>query len=231
MVMGCPGTFNVKTPTLKIKKCPECGADVELFSVDTRINCEKCGFTVYNEIQNCVQWCKYAKDCVGEELYRKMKKRTVLFMCRENSLRSQMAEALAQELNTESRLIFESGGTHPADEVDSKMVDLLRENGIEWEGIPTKVPRMIDSDFVITFGCDLECLLSSDEPDDSLDLIKKQLGMGDELKDSLPNKESSFITWDIDDPKGKDMDEYKKTFDVIRERVVELLEELKKVFS
>ena len=179
MVMGCPGTFNVKTPTLKIKKCPECGSDVELFSIDTLIKCEKCGFSVYNDIQNCIQWCKYAKDCVGEELYRKMKKLTVLFMCRDNSLRSQMAEALAGELNTNSRLVIESGGTHPAEEVDTTMIDMLHENGIEWEGKPKKVPRMIDNDVVVTFGCDLDCLLASDTPDDSLDLIRKQLGMGD----------------------------------------------------
>ncbi len=227
MVMGCPGTFNVKTPTLKIKKCPECGSDVELFSIDTVIQCDKCGFSVYNDLQNCIQWCKYAKDCVGEELYRKMKKLTVLFMCRENSLRSQIAEALATELNTNSRLIFESGGTNPAEKVDPTMVDMLRENGIDWEGKPTKAPRMIDSDVVVTFGCDLGCLLSDDAPDDSLDLIRKQLGMGDDLADNLPNKESRLIMWDIEDPKGKDIEEYRKTFDIIKTKVMELLDELK----
>ncbi|MDP6155043.1 MAG: low molecular weight phosphatase family protein [Candidatus Thermoplasmatota archaeon] len=227
MVMGCPGTFNVKTPTLKIKKCPECGSDVELFSIDVMIKCAKCGFTVYNDMQNCVQWCKYAKDCVGEELFLKLKKRTVLFICRENSLRSQMAEALALELNTNSKLLFESGGTHPTSEVDQIMVDILHENGIEWVGKPKKVPRMIDSDFVVTFGCDLECLLENDAPDDSLDLIRKQLGMGVEIKDSLPNKESRLIMWDIDDPKGKGMDEYRKTFNIIKTKVMELLDELK----
>jgi len=225
MVMGCPGTFNVKTPTLKIKKCPECGGDVELFSIDVSLKCEKCGFTVYNDLQSCIQWCKYARECIGEEVYRKMKKRTVLFMCRENSLRSQMAEALAHELNTDSRLIFESGGTHPADMADPKMMDVLRENGIEWEGEPKKVARMIDADVVVTFGCDLACLLSRDIPDDSLDLIKKQLGMEDEIGDGLTNKESKLVMWEIDDPKGKDIDEYRKTFDAIREHVRELLEE------
>ena len=227
MVMGCPGTFTVKTPTLKIKNCPECGSDVELFSIDVSLKCEKCGFLVYNDIQNCIQWCQYAKDCVGEELYRKMKKRTLLFLCRENSSRSQMAEALALELNTDSRLVFESAGTRPADEVDPKMVDVLRENGIEWEGRPKKVTRMIDSDFIITFGCDLECLLASDEPDDSLDLVRKQLGMKEGIGENLPNKESRFIIWDIDDPKGKGTDEYRNTFNIIKTRVLELLDELK----
>ena len=227
MVIGCPGTFNVKTPTLKIKKCPECGADVELFSIDVSLKCEKCDFLVYNDVQNCIQWCKYAKDCVGEELFGKLKKRTVLFICGENSSRSQMAEALAEEMNTDSRLVFESGGTHPAGELDWKMVDVLRENGIEWGGKPKKIPRMIDADMVITFGCDLACLLTSNVPDDSLGLIRKQLGMGDGIGDRLPNKESRFIVWDIDDPRREGPEEYRKTFDAIRELLVELLEELR----
>ncbi len=69
---GCHGTDGLKTPTLAIKICPECGSEVELFSTDIEINCEKCGYTVYNDIQSCVQWCKFAIQCVGEELYHKL---------------------------------------------------------------------------------------------------------------------------------------------------------------
>jgi len=69
---GCHGADGLKTPTLDIKKCPECGAEVEMFSTDIERNCEKCGYTVYNDIQSCVQWCKYAIECVGEELYNKL---------------------------------------------------------------------------------------------------------------------------------------------------------------
>jgi ribosomal protein S27AE len=67
---SCPGAANIwGTPTLKIKKCPECGSEVEVFSNDVKVKCEKCGFTVYNDILSCILWCKYAKDCVGEEMY------------------------------------------------------------------------------------------------------------------------------------------------------------------
>jgi len=69
----CPGTFNLRTPTIKIKKCPECGNDVEVFSTDIKVKCDKCGFTVYNDLRTCVQWCKYAEKCVGKELYEKLK--------------------------------------------------------------------------------------------------------------------------------------------------------------
>ena len=73
MLDKCPGAANLRTPTLKIKECPECGEEVELFSTDIRAKCGNCGFTVFNDIESCIQWCKYAKECVGEELYIKMK--------------------------------------------------------------------------------------------------------------------------------------------------------------
>ena len=70
----CPGAASLKgTPTLTIKACPRCGADVELFSIDFKVACDSCGFVVYNNVQSCVQWCQYAEACVGEEAYRKFK--------------------------------------------------------------------------------------------------------------------------------------------------------------
>ena len=51
----CPGAANMRIPTLKIKKCPECNGDIEIFSTDIMVNCGNCGFTVYNEIESCIQ--------------------------------------------------------------------------------------------------------------------------------------------------------------------------------
>jgi len=68
----CPGVENYKTPTIIDKICPNCGADVELFSVDTEMACENCGFVVYNDTMSCVRWCKYARNCFGDELYEKL---------------------------------------------------------------------------------------------------------------------------------------------------------------
>ena len=34
----------------------------------------KCGFIAYNDTLSCVQWCAYAKECVGEEMYEAMMK-------------------------------------------------------------------------------------------------------------------------------------------------------------
>ena len=61
-----------KEITLTEKVCPKCGNIIELFSVDTEVACDKCGFVAYNDTLSCVQWCKYAKQCVGEEMYEAM---------------------------------------------------------------------------------------------------------------------------------------------------------------
>ena len=68
----CPGAANLRTPTLEIKKCPQCGEEIEVFSNDVKVRCPGCGFEVYNDIVSCVRWCKYARECVGEEMYRKI---------------------------------------------------------------------------------------------------------------------------------------------------------------
>lgn len=72
MLDQCPGAATIRTPTLAIKKCPQCGADVEVFSNDLFVKCDQCGFVVDNDIASCVQWCKHAKECVGDEMYRKL---------------------------------------------------------------------------------------------------------------------------------------------------------------
>ena len=72
MLDHCPGAANLRTPTLAIRKCPQCGEEVELFSNDISVKCSNCGFEVYNDIASCIQWCKYAKECVGEEMYNRI---------------------------------------------------------------------------------------------------------------------------------------------------------------
>jgi hypothetical protein len=45
---------------------------VEIFSNDVAVKCSGCGFVVYNDTASCVQWCRYAKECVGPEMYEKL---------------------------------------------------------------------------------------------------------------------------------------------------------------
>ena len=68
MIMdGCQSRS--RTPTLHEKTCPQCGNVIEIFSVDSSVTCEKCGFIAYNDSLSCVQWCRYARQCVGDDMY------------------------------------------------------------------------------------------------------------------------------------------------------------------
>ena len=67
MIMeGCQGKPQIR---IMEKTCPQCGCEVEIFSIDTQVACENCGFVIYNDTLSCVQWCKYARKCVGDEMY------------------------------------------------------------------------------------------------------------------------------------------------------------------
>ena len=63
---GCQGKKDI---TITEKRCPNCGHEIEIFSIDTEVICEHCGFKVYNDSLNCVQWCEYARKCVWDEMY------------------------------------------------------------------------------------------------------------------------------------------------------------------
>ena len=74
MIAGkCPGQDgrNIESQTLK---CPYCGYEVEIFSDEVKVNCPKCNNLVCKDrLPSCVDWCKYAKECVGHERYKKLK--------------------------------------------------------------------------------------------------------------------------------------------------------------
>jgi len=71
---GCPGMDRFKTPTLEERVCPECGEIIEIFATDISVACDKCGFVAYNDKLSCVMWCKYARQCVGDEMYEHLMK-------------------------------------------------------------------------------------------------------------------------------------------------------------
>jgi hypothetical protein len=71
----CPGVANLRIPTFTFKKCSHCGEEVELFSNNISVKCSGCGFVVCNDIESCIQWCRHAKVCVGEEMSRKLMER------------------------------------------------------------------------------------------------------------------------------------------------------------
>ena len=61
-------------PQIKImeRTCPKCGHEVEIFSIDTQVACVNCGFVIYNDTLTCVQWCKYARQCMGDEMVERL---------------------------------------------------------------------------------------------------------------------------------------------------------------
>jgi ribosomal protein S27AE len=73
MVSHCPGqdTRNLK---VSLHKCPNCAAEVEMFSDETRIKCQKCKTWVYKEkVPSCIEWCSKARECLGEERWKLLK--------------------------------------------------------------------------------------------------------------------------------------------------------------
>mgnify|MGYP002759064286 FL=1 len=82
----------------------------------------------------------------------------ILFACRQNAGRSQMAAAIAQELATSDVTIM-SAGTEPAEEVHPEVRDALAEIGLEPFAQPEKLdPAKVKmADWVITMGCGESC--------------------------------------------------------------------------
>ena len=70
IMIGCQA--KPRPPHIIEQICPQCGHEIELFSIDTQMPCEHCGFVAYNDTLSCVQWCAHAKECVGEEMYEQM---------------------------------------------------------------------------------------------------------------------------------------------------------------
>ena len=125
--------------------------------------------------------------------------KTVLFVCVHNSGRSQMAEAFFNHLaGGKARAI--SAGTDPASSVNPDVVEVMREMGIESSDNKPKhlTDEMLDTaDRVVSMGCGVEglCPAAFVETED----------------------------WQIEDPKGKSLEEVRRIRDEIRAQVVDLL--------
>ena len=75
---SCPGSMGFVQPKPDIFRCPGCGREVEIWSDEAIGNCPVCSKTVFRPgMQSCLDWCKHAKECVGEKKlsqYTSMKK-------------------------------------------------------------------------------------------------------------------------------------------------------------
>jgi protein-tyrosine-phosphatase len=124
-------------------------------------------------------------------------KSRVLFVCIENSCRSQMAEAFAHIYAQDLIQAF-SAGSRPSGHVDPKAVAALAELGYDLGGHTSKSLNVIPKvkyDYVITMGCGDECpFIPADHHED----------------------------WDLPDPKLMPMEAFRHVRDQIGERVKEL---------
>ena len=73
MFNQCPGQDRRKTGVENII-CNNCGYAAEIFSDEIKVACPKCKNLICKErLPSCVDWCKAAKECVGEEGWNRIK--------------------------------------------------------------------------------------------------------------------------------------------------------------
>jgi arsenate reductase (thioredoxin) len=93
------------------------------------------------------------------EGFKMPEKKNVLFVCIENSCRSQMAEAFAN-LYAQDFIQAVSAGSRPSGEINPQAVTVMAELGYDLTGHSSKslqeIPR-VKYDYVITMGCGDEC--------------------------------------------------------------------------
>lgn len=122
----------------------------------------------------------------------------VLFVCTHNAGRSQMAEAFFEQIAPPD-VRAESAGTEPADAPWPEVVAAMGEIGID---ISERRPKKLDlemqlhADWAITLNCGAAC----------------------------PYVPSMVEDWDVEDPRGRPMDEVRAIRDDIAFRVRDLVE-------
>ena len=73
MIDQCPGQ-DKRYLKVEIINCPDCGYSVEIFSDEIQIRCPKCKNLVCRDrLPSCVDWCKAARECIGEEMFKQLK--------------------------------------------------------------------------------------------------------------------------------------------------------------
>ncbi|MCL4459338.1 MAG: phosphohydrolase [Chloroflexi bacterium] len=71
---GCPGARLFKDVRPEDIACPHCGYLVEIWSDEIKARCPNCHGLVLRERQaSCIDWCRSAKECLGEETYQRLK--------------------------------------------------------------------------------------------------------------------------------------------------------------
>ena len=124
----------------------------------------------------------------------------ILFVCVENSGRSQMAEAFFRKF-TENRFNVISAGTTPSKELNPIVVQVMKEIGIDMN---SQNPKMLS-----------ESMISNSF---------KTVNMGCMDKESCPGLfVKDVIDWNIPDPKEKTIEQIREIRDQIKSEVLNLI--------
>lgn len=68
----CPGSKSFRQPQPEVMKCPSCSQEVEIWTDEIQATCPNCKQVLMREAGvSCFDWCKYAKECVGIQVYNK----------------------------------------------------------------------------------------------------------------------------------------------------------------
>ena len=123
----------------------------------------------------------------------------ILFVCIENSNRSQMSQAFAKMLGGDTIEAY-SSGSKPSGRINQKAIVAMKELGYDLKKHRSKPLDQVEEfspfDAVVTMGCGDACPL-------------------------MPTKQ--FIEWDIPDPREMNEEDFRKVRDLIKEKVAELL--------
>ena len=66
----CPGSKTIRQPLPEFIKCPFCSQELEIWTDEIKAVCSKCKKTVMrDQATSCLEWCSYAKECVGDQVY------------------------------------------------------------------------------------------------------------------------------------------------------------------
>ena len=126
--------------------------------------------------------------------------KNILFVCVENAGRSQMAEAFLKKY-AKNQFNVISAGTSPSSHLNPVVVSVMNELGIDLEN---QKPQLLSSSMI--------------------ENSNKTVNMGCMDKESCP---SLFVNdvddWNIEDPKGKSIEDVRKIRDQIKNDVLNLL--------
>jgi protein-tyrosine-phosphatase len=123
-----------------------------------------------------------------------MERPEILFLCVHNAGRSQMAAAFAREMGGDD-VVVHSAGSDPSEHLNPAVVEAMQEVGLD---ISNELPKRLTegmgrrADVIVTMGCGDACPVY---------------------------RGTRYEDWELEDPRGKDLNTVRRIRDEIRTRV------------